>query len=95
MSDETVTASADTIHVVVYNEGERSIGVVVGQILDIVDEVVETSASTRGAIAGCAVIQQKVTELVNLQALVHSGGAGLLDLYDSSGAAGADAAVGA
>jgi two-component system, chemotaxis family, sensor kinase CheA len=94
-SNETVTASADTIHVVVYNEGERSIGVVVGQILDIVDEVVDASASIRGAIAGCAVIQQKVTELVNLQALVHSGGAGLLDLYDSSRGSGAAAAVGA
>ena len=81
---ENVPASADTIHVVVYNEGDRSIGVVVGQILDIVDEVVDTAASTRGAIAGCAVIQQKVTELVNLQALVHSGGADLLHLYDSS-----------
>jgi two-component system chemotaxis sensor kinase CheA len=94
-SDETITASADTIHVVVYNEGERSIGVVVGQILDIVDEVVDTSASTRGAIAGCVVIQQKVTELVNLQVLVHSGGAGLLDLYDSSRGSGAAAAMGA
>jgi two-component system chemotaxis sensor kinase CheA len=93
MSEET-TASADTIHVVVYNEGERSIGVVVGQILDIVDEVVDTSASARGAIAGCAVIQQKVTELVDLQALVHSGGAGLLDLYDSSRGSGAAVAAG-
>ncbi len=95
MSEETASAAADTIQVVVYNEGDRSIGLVVGQILDIVDEVVETSASTKGAIAGCAVIQQKVTELVNLQALVHSGGADLLHLYDSSRAAGADAAVGA
>ena len=93
MSEEPATASADSIHVVVYNEGDRSIGVVVGQILDIVDEVVQTSGSTRGAIAGCAVIQQKVTELVNLEALVHSTGAGLLHLYDSSGATGADAAV--
>jgi hypothetical protein len=41
------------------------------------------------------VIQQKVTELVNLQALVHSGGAGLLDLYDSSRGSGAGAAMGA
>ena len=88
-SDESTAASVDTIHVVVYNEGERSIGVVVGQILDIVDEVVETSTSARGAMAGCAVIQQKVTELVDLQALVHSGGAGLLDLYDSSRGSGA------
>jgi len=93
-SEESVTASADTIHVVVYNEGERSIGVVVRQILDIVDEVVDTSASSRGAIAGCAVIQQKVTELVNLQSLVHSGGAGLLDLYDSSRGFGAGVAAG-
>ncbi len=92
---ESVSASADTIHVVVYNEGDRSIGVVVGQILDIVDEVVDASVSMRGAIAGCAVIQHKVTELVNLQALVHSGGAGLLDLYASSRGAGVAVAVGA
>ena len=78
-------AADDSIHVVVYNEGQRSIGVVVGQILDIVEEVVDASVgSARGALAGCAVIQQKVTELVNLQALVRDGGAGLLDLYDAS-----------
>jgi len=96
-SDDSVSASADTIHVVVYTEGERSIGVVVGQILDIVDEAVGTLTSTHGAIAGCAVIQQKVTELVDLQALVRSGGAGLLDLYESSrgGAGAAAAAMGA
>jgi two-component system chemotaxis sensor kinase CheA len=75
----------DSVHVVVYNEGQRSVGVVVGQIVDIVDEVIDMSAAVgRGGLAGCAVIQQKVTELVDLQALVLSGGAELLDLYQSS-----------
>jgi two-component system chemotaxis sensor kinase CheA len=89
-------AADDSIHVVVYNEGQRSVGVVVGQILDIVEEVIEASVgSARGALAGCAVIQQKVTELVNLQALVRGGGAGLLDLYDASRDAVAESGAGA
>jgi two-component system chemotaxis sensor kinase CheA len=80
--DETVEASADTVHVVVYSEGERSIGVVVGRIVDIVEEIVDSSAAAnRGALAGCAVIQQKVTELIDLQALVRGGGSELWQLY--------------
>jgi len=83
---------SDSIHVVVYNEGQGSVGVVVGQIVDIVDEVVDLSAtSSDDGRAGCAVIQQKVTELINLQALVMSGGAALLALYQSSQGAGTGA----
>jgi two-component system chemotaxis sensor kinase CheA len=88
--------AGDSIHVVVYNEGQRSVGVIVGQIVDIVDEVVVTSTDPgRSGLAGCAVIQHKVTELVNLEALVRGSGAVLLDLYESSHASGADLAVGA
>jgi two-component system chemotaxis sensor kinase CheA len=95
-ASETLLENGDSIHVVVYNEGQRSVGVVVGQIVDIVDEVVDaSSAAGRGGIVGCAVIQQKVTELVNLQALVLAGGAGLLDLYQSSQGAGGETAVAA
>jgi len=91
---ETVPDNGESIHVVVYNEDQRSIGVVVGQILDIVDEVIDASAGVgRGGLAGCAVIQKKVTELVNLQALVLSGGATLLDLYQTSQGAAGDASV--
>jgi two-component system chemotaxis sensor kinase CheA len=93
-ANEELAEIGDSIHVVVYNEGQRSVGVMVGQIVDIVDEVVDLSTGAgRGALAGCAVIQQKVTELVNLEALVHSGGAVLLDLYQSSQNAGASVAV--
>ncbi|HET6146315.1 MAG TPA: chemotaxis protein CheA [Polyangia bacterium] len=86
----------DTIHVVVYNEGQRSVGVVVGQIVDIVDDAIDLSPGAgRGGLSGCAVIQQKVTELINLEALVLSRGAELLDLYQSSQGAGAGPGPGA
>ena len=88
--------ASDSIHVVVYNEGQRSVGVIVGQIVDIVDQVVAVAGdSGRSGLAGCAVIQEKVTELVNLEALVRGSGAVLLDLYESSHGSGAELAVGA
>jgi hypothetical protein len=42
-----------------------------------------SSNASRGALAGCAVIQQKVTELVDLQELMRGPGAVFLDLYQT------------
>jgi hypothetical protein len=70
--------------------------VVVGQIVDIVDEAIGLSTGVGGAgLARCAVIQQRVTELIDLEALVLSGGAALLDLYQSSRGVGAGPGIGA
>jgi two-component system chemotaxis sensor kinase CheA len=54
--------------VVVYNEGERSVALVVDRIVDIV----ETAATSRGAVEdagllGAAVIEQRVTELLDVR----------------------------
>jgi two-component system chemotaxis sensor kinase CheA len=82
LAAQAIPPTGDSVHVVVYREGERSLGVVVGRILDIVEEAVDSSdGQGGGALVGCAVIQQKVTELVDLQALVRGGSMGLLDRH--------------
>lgn len=62
------------IQTVVYSHGQRSVGLVIDQILDIVDEGVQiqnTNAASAG-VMGSAVIQQRVTELVNVRGIIES-----------------------
>ena len=59
------------LHVVVYGEDDRQVGLVVGKILDIVDETLSiTGSSPRVGIMGTAVIGAKVTELLDVDELV-------------------------
>ena len=61
------------LEVVVYTEGERSVGLVVDHILDIVEETLVVRHNTGGAsILGAAVVQQKVTELLDVAGLVRA-----------------------
>jgi two-component system chemotaxis sensor kinase CheA len=62
------TEEGDTVSVVVYSEGERSVALVVDRIVDIA----ENSATERGdagedGLVGIAVIQQRVTELLDVR----------------------------
>jgi two-component system chemotaxis sensor kinase CheA len=58
----------ESVPVVVYTEGERSVGLAVDRILDIVEDVVETRSDlTDDGLTGSAVIQQKVTELLDVR----------------------------
>jgi two-component system chemotaxis sensor kinase CheA len=68
------------LQVVVYSEHGRSIGLVVEQIIDIVDEVVDTThgASQRG-ISAAAVIQGKITGLLDAHAIVEAAHPGFFD----------------
>src|SRR5579883_551790 len=62
----------ETLQVIVYTEAGHSVGLVVDQIVDIVEQAVEIEE--KGAVAelqGSAVIQDKVTDLLNLGALVR------------------------
>jgi two-component system chemotaxis sensor kinase CheA len=63
--------SGETIQVVVYSNHERSYGLVVDRILDIVEEtvVVQLLRSRRGVL-GSAVIQERVTELLDLEGVI-------------------------
>ncbi|PAW85461.1 MAG: histidine kinase [Pedosphaera sp. Tous-C6FEB] len=65
--------AADPLQVVVFSEAARSVGLVVDQIHDIVEEtvVVEPSATDCG-ILGSAVVQGRVTDLLDVRGVVRA-----------------------
>jgi two-component system chemotaxis sensor kinase CheA len=70
---ETSNETADPMQVVVYAEGGRSVGLVVDRVLDIVETAVEVQRPTRReGIVASAVIQQRVTDLLDLQGIIRS-----------------------
>ncbi|HAS52446.1 MAG TPA: hypothetical protein DCS21_12170, partial [Gammaproteobacteria bacterium] len=63
------------LQVIVFGDGVRRIGLVVDEIIDIVQDVFETKGrSTRQGIAGTVVIQGRVTELFDVQSFLHRVG---------------------
>ncbi|MBS1816839.1 MAG: chemotaxis protein CheW [Acidobacteria bacterium] len=70
------TQGGDLRQVVVHGEGDRSVGLVVGQILDIVNERIDIQRrSTRHGVLGSVVIQQRVTDLIDVAAVVGTSSA--------------------
>jgi two-component system chemotaxis sensor kinase CheA len=67
------SSEQDPMQVVVYSEHGRSVGLVVGRINDIVEETVtiERAAQSQG-ILGSIVIQQRVTDLLDVPAVIRS-----------------------
>jgi two-component system chemotaxis sensor kinase CheA len=73
------TAPADEppslLQVVVHTEGGRSVGLVVDEIVDIVEEHVEVGAiAGRRGLLGSAVVQGRVTDLLDVPAVVAAQG---------------------
>ena len=67
------TSTADPLQVVVYSELGRSVGLVVGKISDIVEEVLTVKRDVkREGIAGSAVIQDKVTDLLDVPGIIRA-----------------------
>ncbi|HET7108487.1 MAG TPA: chemotaxis protein CheA [Candidatus Acidoferrum sp.] len=65
------------VQVVVYAEGGKTVGLVVEQILDIVEETVELQQpARRPGVRGTMVIQKKVTDLLDVMELVRMRGGG-------------------
>jgi len=61
----------DSLHVVVYSEKGKSVGLVVDRILDIVEEqFVMQQQTTRQGILGSAVIQKRTTDILDVPGLV-------------------------
>ena len=61
------------LQVVVYTERERSVGLVVDNILDIVEEsLVVEQPGRRSGVMGSALIQQKVTDLLDVEGVVRA-----------------------
>ncbi len=68
----SAAAENDPMQVVVYSEQNRSVGLVVGRINDIVEEAVTVrrDASSQG-ILGSAVVQDRVTDLLDVPAIIR------------------------
>jgi two-component system, chemotaxis family, sensor kinase CheA len=68
------------MQVVVYSEKGRSVGLVVDRILDIVEEaIVPQKPSARSGLLGSAVIQKRVTDLLDVRGLVRAAKPGFFE----------------
>ena len=67
------TALQDPVHVVVFADGDHRIGLVVDEIIDIVEDVIAVKEASRCAgMLGSAVIGGKVTDFIDLSAVIGS-----------------------
>jgi two-component system chemotaxis sensor kinase CheA len=63
----------DPVQVVVFNDGERSVGLVVDQILDVAEEAVTVrQKSSRKGLLGSAVVGKRVTDFLDLNQVIHA-----------------------
>src|SRR5262249_53777442 len=70
-----VAEPGELLDVLVYQDRGRSIGLVVGEVLDIVHEQVALKRqSTRCGVAGSIVLRGRITELLDLEALIERAG---------------------
>jgi two-component system chemotaxis sensor kinase CheA len=65
-----VDAATETLQVIVYSQAGQSVGLIVDRIVDIVEQAVAVEHDDRGGLVGSAVIQERVTDLLNISALV-------------------------
>jgi two-component system chemotaxis sensor kinase CheA len=64
---------ADPVQVVVFNDGDVSVGMVVDQILDVAEEAVTVrQSSDRKGLLGSAVVRNKVTDFLDLNEVIHA-----------------------
>ncbi|MBX9582819.1 MAG: hypothetical protein K2P78_04930, partial [Gemmataceae bacterium] len=71
------TADGGTIQVVVNAGAGRAVGLVVGRILDIAEETVTARAdATRPGVLFTAVVQDRVTEFLDVEHVVRGGRGG-------------------
>ena len=63
----------DTVPVVVYSDGGRMVGLVVGQILDIVEETLDSKCRAgRPGVLFTAVVQGRATEFLDIEAIIRA-----------------------
>jgi two-component system chemotaxis sensor kinase CheA len=71
--DRTQPSSAETLPVIVCADGERRVGLIVAKVLDIVHEqIAMKSQSSRPGVLFAAVLQEKVTEFVDIATLART-----------------------
>ena len=75
----------DPIQAIVVADGQHSLGIMVDQILDIVDEAVAVRQSTnRRGLLGSAVVSKEVTDFLDLRAVVEAAAPEWLGRQDAS-----------
>jgi two-component system chemotaxis sensor kinase CheA len=63
----------DTVQVIVYTKDGRSIGLAVDRIMDVVEEAIDIQrTSIRPGVLGSAVIDKKVTELLDVESVIRT-----------------------
>lgn len=73
----TLSAFADPVQVIVFAEEDRMVGLIVDQIVDIHSESIRIARkSDRAGIVGSAVVDGKVTDFLDLPAILRKSGAG-------------------
>jgi two-component system chemotaxis sensor kinase CheA len=65
--------SPDPVQVVVINDGDRSVGMMVDQIVDVAEEAVTVrKKSDRKGILGSAIVGKRVTDFLDLNEVIHA-----------------------
>jgi two-component system chemotaxis sensor kinase CheA len=65
--------AADPLQVIVFNDGDRSVGVVVDQILDVAEDVVTIrQKSARKGLLGSGVVGKRVTDFLDLNQVINA-----------------------
>jgi len=65
--------TADPVQAIVFNDGERSLGLVVDQILDVAEEAVTVrQKSSRKGLLGSAVVGKRVTDFLDLNYVIQT-----------------------
>ena len=73
---ERSSETADPVQVVVFNDGDRSVGVMVDQILDITQEAVTVRQKTgRKGLLGSGVVGKRVADFLDLNYVLHAAAA--------------------
>lgn len=71
------TEEREQLSVIVHESGERRVGIVIDRVLDVVETAVSRSdVGKRPGVLGSAVVQEHVTDLVDLDAVVAMAGVG-------------------
>lgn len=71
-ADGEEAAATENLQVIVASSGTRRVGLVVDRVLDIVEESLEQlRPASRGGVRGCAVIRARVTEVLDVDAVLQ------------------------
>ena len=75
---------SDTIQTIIYTHQDRSVALVVDQIIDIVEErIVIKRSLTKKGVLGTVVVQGKVTDLIDIEGIVREADPSFFDDYEN------------